>query len=342
MGAPEIKVGGTWLTSIEPSWGDLELTWRWPYGCYQAEWSMLLKPGQRPTAIERDVPVEVYEDGWLIWAGTLPEPDWSASEFVAQGYARQAEGVPALTDTGTTSTPDAAIDYAIGQGWVSWSRPSSISSTPLTAGDETATSNGLNELLDAWSDEAGQRWYVTPDRVVRKASDPTSPSFLIHPDADVLGVASEAVARTLVGEWNDAAGNLQITIVGSGRPIQIVDLIKRGVADSGRATTVLTNMLAKTGALGGWTNGLTLTRDQITTLGGVHPHLGHVGELVAGGCMIRLLGQADPRGVEMHTDVVVGEAIWDVEGRTITLNPVGMAARDFPSIVEAAAGPEVA
>lgn len=333
MSAPQVKVGGTWLSSLAAV-GDLHLTYRWPLGCWEASWSMALSPYEQPPMLVRDAAVTVVLGGGVVFAGELLEPDWAEARFVAAGACRSAESALCLTAAGkTTTVPNEAVDQAAARGMLTFGRGStSLSSTAFAAG-ETVQLNTVAALLDAWAEEQGVRWYVGPDRLVRTATDPTTPRWYILPGAGELGVATETLAGRVVGNWLDADRQPQVTAVGSGRPEVAVDMTNKGRITLARATALLNSILAKAGpAAGSWTNGITVTRDQIITIGGVHPHLGAVASSVAGGAMMRLLDHRDPRNGLPYTDVVIGEAPWNVTDDTLTLNPVGLAARDLASI----------
>jgi len=336
---PQVRVGGAWLTDLDPAWGALRVTWRWGLGSFEATWSMALQPGNRPAALVAGAVVEILMGGWCIWRGTLEEPNWAEGDFVATGIARQAEGAYALDGTEkTTTVPDTAISAAISRGMVDWTGGTVSAVAHVdTADGETDDLNSLSALLDSVADAAGKRWWVDSQSArVAMSADPSAPSFYVLPGAAELGVSTELLAGSLLGRYEDAVGNLQTARVGTRRPEVAVDLTILGPIDAARATSVLNGILAKTGGRPGWTNGYTITAEQITTPGDVHPDLALVGEAVGRGSMHRLLGERDPRSSDWSTDVVLAEAVWDVDDETITCKPVDTAARDLASIFEEA------
>lgn len=335
---PQVRVGGIWLTSLG-WWGDLVVTHRWPYGCWEATWAMNLRPYERPRGIVRGALVEVLDAGSPLWVGRLTEPDWSASSFTAIGLAREGETVACLSSGLTTSIPNAAIDGGIARGALSWIRAADFSSTPFGEADATDQINYVTDLLDARSEEVGRRWAVGPDRRVYDAADPVTPSWHVTPGSGELGVADEDYVTDVYGRYRTTAGAFA-TVVASdpvafaGRVERLVDLTGLGRISAARAQATVDGILAKFRARTGWTNGVTVTRDQITSPGGVSPALSSV----RAGQLVRMQGLSDPRGLSASTDIVLGETIWDTTEQTIALNPVGMAPRDLASVVETEGG----
>lgn len=338
MSRPQVRVGGVWLTDLDAAWGELVPTWRWGLGAFEATWSMGLKPGNRPAALVTDAVVEIFVGAWCCWRGYLADPNWSEGQFVATGIARQAEQTYALDGSGlTTVIPDVAINAAIARGVVDWTGGSVSNVAHVDTPDgQTDQLNTLASLLDSVADEAGQRWWVDNQGRVGMSPDPTVPDFHILPGTAELGVSTELLAGSLLGRWQDAAGNYSTARVGTARPEVAVDLTPLGAIDATRAQSVLEGIYAKTGARPGWTNGYTFTAEQVVTPGDIHPDLALVGEAVGRGSMHRLLGERDPRSNAWSTDVVLAEAVWNCDDATMTCKPVDTAARDLASIFEEA------
>lgn len=338
MSWPEIRVGGPgglWLSAVG-LWGDLTVEHRWPYGCWEVDWSMTsITTKKRPPALATNTPVDVFLGRHPIWSGQLTEPDWNSGQFVAQGWVRQGETAPCLTSGGlTTSVPNTAIDNAIAKGWVGWMRPTSISSTAYAAtdtgtGDATDNLNTITALMDAYTQENQLRWGVDALQRVWTAPDPTSATWDISPETNALGVSSAALATSIAARYiADNVGTLATVVIGTGGPVALVDLTSRGQITLTRATTICNAILAQTAGTTGWTNGLTLTRDQIMG-GGTHPNLG----LVVAGQRVRLRGQRDPRGLDANTSAVIGTSLWHVADGTIDLTPTDLIGRDLSTII---------
>lgn len=326
--SPQIRVGGVMLTSAW--WGGLKVTRQWPRGCWQADWSMALGPTERPPYMVQGAPVEILVGSLVVFAGYLSELGWDDGTFSASGAAREGEEALCFAADGTTSsTPDVVIDAAIARGVLSWSRPASLSNVALTNGDDTEQQNYITDLLDTWATAAGKRWAVNADRQVYAATDPTTPAYYIAYGAAEFGVADDALVGTLSGGWFDANGAPHVTRVGSGRPEVAVNMANLGPITSATATSVLTGILARTGARLAFTSAITVDQSTVTSPGGVHPELWQI----TSGLMYRAVGLRDPRSGLPYTDVLMGESVWDVDAQSVQLTPIDLAARDLASIV---------
>ena len=319
-------------------WGEPVITHRWPLGCWEMTWEMNLPSYQRPATLRAGAEAEAFSAGTCVWSGLLLEPNWNSQEFVAAGHAREAERTLCLDWVGgSTSTPDVAIDRGIAAGALHWIRPASLSNVPFGESDATDQLNYVGALLDAWSLEAGAKWAVGPDRRVGIGVDPTAPAWHVMPDSGVLGVADEEYVSAVFGRYQTEAGAYDTVSVFSatqpaGSRESGIDLTGKGRLTTARAQATVQGILDQMGARTGWTNGVTVTSGQITSPGGTPANLA----LVRAGQMVRLQALRDQRGLSASTDIVVGESIWKPTDDLITLNPVGLAARDLSSIVERA------
>lgn len=339
-----VRVGGPGGITLgegrAPQVSGIEVDMRWPLGGYQLDFNILLGTRQRPAIIAKGARCDLVFSGLTIFPGRISEVDWAEGKVTVTGLCRDAETTAALTAAGvTTSTPDIAIDAAIARGAWAVTRPASLSSTPVAASDETAEVNYAAALLDLWAGDNGKRWYVDRDGAVRSGVDPTTPELYILPGAGELSWASDQQASRLIGRWQDAAGVLHTAFAGSGSNEKLIDLTSRGALTSTQAASILTKILAQSTS-GGWAGGITVAAQQVTTLGGRTPTLSRVTAQAGRGLMVRLLGHRDPRPgrFALTTDVVIGQAVWNVDDGTIALTPMGTVARDLASIVESFGG----
>lgn len=346
MSVPVVRVGNVQLNAVAPV-GELVLTYRFPGGCWEASWTLGLRPGQVPPDLPRDARATITLGGVELFAGDVDEPDWSDGQMLAMGAVRSAETALCLNNSNNTTTtiPNTAIDQAVARGALTFGRHENISAAAYGDEAESAALNTVTALLDAWAEENNTNWTVPANRGIITRPDPTEPLWHIVPDAAELGVASETLAGRVIGLWQGTTGRLSRTAVGSGRPEVPVDLRPLSAITSTRATAILNSILAKTGpAAGSWANTIEVTREQIMTRGGVHPHLGEVAASVAEGVMVRLLGHPDPRTDDRtyagrgYTDVIIEEASWNTSEGKLTLTPRGYADRDLASIIESAGG----
>lgn len=337
-----VTVNGTPLSHIG-YWGDVTMTHRYPYGSWEMSWSMDMRINQRHPDVARGARVVAWVGPTPIWRGTLTEPDFDGQEFTATGVAREAETALSLGFGVITTAPSVAVAWGILRGALSWRGLNSLPSTPLTSNDDSTQYNYIADLLDAWSLEESVHWVVTPDGFIRTGAAPTTPLLYVTPGAGILGVADEEYVSDLYGRYYVKPGKLASVSVSDdtqnvGTVERGVDLSARGVLTEAQAEAILDGLLAQGRARTGWTNGVEVGFGQVTTTGGTPIALSQVARLCGTGAMARLLGLFDERGASASTDIVVGESIWRVSDGTITLNPVGLAARDFSSIVEAAGG----
>jgi hypothetical protein len=332
---PQVFVGGVPVASLAPV-GDLVISHEWPAagvgGPVSAQFSLLLGPRERPGWLARGATAVVRAGGVPVLAGTVAEVDFTDGRVSIDGAAREGVTTACITaGTVPTSTPDVALDAAIGRGALTWTRPASIGAVPLTEGDVTEQINTVADMLAQVADETGQRIYVDPWRRVMKAPDPVTPVFFLMPGAGELSWVSEDQATRVFGAWYDAYGTLQTTSAGAGGVERLIDLTEAGDGmDSNRAATILANVLSRSSA-GGWAGGITVTQGHIAGW----PSLATVANTVGRGAMVRLPGR-DPRPGRLPAgcvDVVVERSEWRVQDGTITLTPRGMAARDFVALL---------
>lgn len=332
---PEVRVGGTWLSTITPrGWGELEHQTR-TNGAWQASWSIPIVGNWRHPALVYGARVEVYLGPVCVWSGTLDEPDWDAGTFIATGASRDAENALALDGSGASSTvPNTVIDAAIARGVLPWTRVGNFGTTAV--GDSNGGLVTISSVLDAWAQENNSRWYVNEQRqLIISPVTETVPDWLIVPGSGVLGSASDDRADQIAVRYISTTTGLRATAFypattpagGIEAPVDVTD---RGAITPATAATIAQAEWEKLKGRSGWTNGLTLIRGQITTKGGTDADLA----FVKAGQTMRLLGVPDPRGVAHNLDVVIGDTAYDWTDDQVQLNPVGLAARDDESALE--------
>lgn len=338
--APQIRVGGMWLSTIA-GWGDLEVK-HGRNGPFEATWNMALGDTERPSPLIRNARVEIYAGPTMVWCGCLGQPDWDAKSFAAIGIARQAEGAECMTSGGAiTSKPNTAIDQAAARDVVWWTRAGDFGNTDI-AGVEGDVSNDdpdpgkLTDLLDLWARENDSQWRVTADgRLVIDPEDETEPDWLILPGVGVLGEADDDVADRVFIRYNDStAGKIRYASYPASTPANGIErrgsVVKRGPMTSTRALAIATGMYrqAQAGRIG-WTNGIEVTDQQIITKGGHPANLA----LIRAGQTVRMLDTPDPRNGGRNLDFVIGESTWRPVERTVQLNPVGMVKRTWEELL---------
>lgn len=338
---PEVRltVNGAsfWLSTITPQgWGGLKHSTR-TNGGWQASWTVPIVRDWRHPALVYGAAVEIYFGPVCIWSGTLDEPNWDSGEFVALGACRDAETNPGLTPAGDASTvPNVVVDAAISDGGLAgWTRVGTFGTNPVGQAEGSGGLVSIASILDAWAQENNSRWLVNERRqLVAAPVDETTPTWYVTPGSGVLGSAAEERADRVYVRYIDATTSRRTTVfyppTGIARVKKPADITDRGPKSAAQATAIAQDEWNKLQGRSGWTNGLTLTRGQVTTPGGADVDLA----LVKAGDTLRLLGVPDARGLAQNTDVVLAETDYDWTDDQLQANPVGRAARDEDSVLE--------
>ena len=334
----QMRVNGTWLSSVAP-WGDLTYSTLADGGCGQASWNMQLPRGSRHRSLRRGGIVEVRAGTQNLFKGVLAEPDdndegWA---FHADGLYTEGTGYMAFDAAlNTTSTPDTAIDQAIARG-LRWNRPTSIGSTPFVNGDATEGLQSVPQLLDDYAQSVSKRSGVDAAGNVFMRSDPTLPTWHMTPGSGVFGLADDEYASDVYLRYFTTT--LALATAHAGDAAAAARFGRKEYAIDGRDLGPLTGPVADGYAAGfvakgasrlGWTNSLTPSRWQLTTAGGTPAFL----PAVKGGQMVRLHGVLDDQGRPLpYVDFVIGEATYSAADDTVTIAPVGLAARSLTDVL---------
>lgn len=338
---PEVRLtanGATfWLSSIVPQgWGELEHSTR-TNGSWDASWTIPANPltrNWRHPVLVYGALVEVTLGPVVIWSGVLDEPDWDSGTFSASGASREAETTLGLDGSGNSSTaPNTVIDAAIAAGDLTWTRVGDFGTTAV--GDANGGLVSLSSILDAWALKNNSRWYVNARRqLVIDPVDETTADWLIVPGSGVLGSSSDERVDRIYARYIDSATGQRATVfyptTGTKRVKKPLDLTDRGAMTSTAAQGIAQAKWTELQGRSGWTNGLTVSNGQVTTVGGGTADLA----LIKAGDTVCLLGVPDVRGVPHNTNVVLAETAYNWEDDEIQLNPVGLAARDQEGALE--------
>lgn len=340
--SPEVRLtvnGATFLLStIVPfgAWGKLRHSTRLN-GSWAASWSIPNTTTWRHPALVYGARVEIVLGPIVIWSGLLEEPDWDSGQFVAIGACREAETTFGLDSLGNASTkPNEVIDAAIAAGDLTWIRIGDFGATAVGDPSPTAGLVTLTSILDTWAKKNGSRWYVNELRqLVIAPLDENTPKWLIVPGSGVLGSASEQRVDRIYARYIDSTTGRRTTIVypstGPARVKKPADFTKDGAMTAAAAQTMAQSLWNENNAgRSGFTNGWTLTRGQITTIGGAVAD----GALVKAGDPAAGLGLADTRGLAQNTLVVLGDTEYDWEDDELQANPNGLVDRDTDSVLE--------
>lgn len=338
----QIRVGGVWLSTIA-AWGELQWSHAADGGCKEASWRMDLPKTFTHTSLVRPAQVEIKAGSANVWQGFLSEPDMDDdATFTAQGLS--ALGKDYLCFDGslnTTSTPDTAVDQAISRG-LPWVRRASLSSTAFAAGDQTDSLNYVGDLMGAWSDSVGKRWGVDADATVYAQADPTTPLWHLAPGSGRLGLADDDYASDIYVRYLAAGAGYATATAGDstsrtkfGRREFPVDATDKGLLSGAAASLLGSALLEKGKARQGYTNGVEVTKYQLTYPGGSPAYL----PFVKAGDLVRMHGvlseQATPTP---YVDWLIGETSYEAGSETITLTPAGLADRSLSEVMTTALG----
>lgn len=334
-----LRIGGVWAYELAP-WGDLQWSTRWPLGCYEASWSMILKPRQRPTAVNVGRTVEIYDGSTRIWQGTLSEPNWSEGSFTAVGLYAQASNYTALDSLGnSTSNQTTAVDVAISRG-LPWTR-GALSTIPVTTLSDNI--NTVAQLMDVVNERGGtggaiSRWTVDENGLVQNLPDPTTVTWHLAPGTVDLGQTDTDYASALQVRYLDSSTSTYKTnlVVDStlasvyGYLESPVDLTALGPIASATATQYGQSILAATKGRVGWTDSIEVTASQLTSPGGVPADLSSV----RARDVVRAFDVPTPLQNLPYVDLVVGEAVYSAGADTVRLSPVDKQPQAFSEIIE--------
>lgn len=333
----QLRCGGVWLNQIAP-WGGLSVSWTWGAGgggVGVVDWQMSLPPDFDHIALRRGSLVEVMDGGTVAGLATINQPGRTDDglEFHATGIQRDAEHYLSFDGTGaSTSTPDTAVDQAIARG-LRWNRPDTLSAVPLVAGDVTQGLNYLSDLLNALTEEAGNRWYVDGSGAVRLALDPTTPTWQIVPGVADFVPADDDYATALFGRYIEGGTSKTATSTDLamaarfGRREYGIDLTMLGGITTARADARLAGLRAHGKASLSLADRIEVTRDQLLTFDGTPAPL----SMVRAGHMVRAYGTSGDVLALIgapYVDFVLGE-VTDNDDGVLTLAPIDLAPRSL-------------
>lgn len=309
---------GEWSTILQ---GPEALAWR-------------MRPTRPDSAIRPNQLIRLYDGGTCVWSGYANRPNRGSGEMSARGLHVKAYETAALDGSGNiTQNLDVAIDAAIARGALpGWIRQASLSTTAVST--DVATIDGdttIGQLADAVADEQSKWWRVTANGVVQLYSRPTSPTWLLTPQAGTLDIVDGDYASRLYGRRRGSTGNFATEHVddldaeaATGYAEATTDLTALGYITQAKAEAILTGMLAKGRARFQFANGVEASRWQILTIGSVPAHL----PAVNAGTVARFLVQHDDtrylqgRG---YVDELIGRVVHpEGQNTSIEVQPNGL------------------
>lgn len=322
-----IRVGGVPATEIAahtpPTWETLA-----DGGCGAASFAFNLSVRAQHQALVAGSLVEIMAGPVSLYRGLLTEPDRTTWEVQAFGLSSSLRDRLALDGDGnSTRNLATAISRAVTLGWRG-TNPTPVSGT--AAGDTSGNPVKLGELLDNYAEQTGQRWGVDGFGRLYMRPDPTKPHWITSPGSVVFGVTDESSPTLLAGRYDDGTGTLKTAYAGTSGTEESVDLTDR-VLTLTAAEAILAGMLVRGGERK-WTNGVTLTREQLTTAGGNPAGL----MSVTAGAMMRAHSFGYAGMSTLWLDTVIGKTRYTAGEDVIYLEPVNIAPRSLSDVIAAA------
>lgn len=346
-----------WLSDIGDV-SDLQWSTTWPGGCAEASWSMDLSPDAAHPALRNGAKVQILDGTVPVWTGRLSEPahgePWTLN---AKGPASLASNYLCLDSGGnTTSVPQVAVDQAILRG-LPWVDPGGLSGAAFTASTTTVDLNTVSSLLDAYATSLGQRWGVFADGLLVVAADATAPTWHLDPVTALMGTADEDYVTDIYARYVSAVtaptdGSQPVPTAWAiahvsdaaaadryGRREASLDLTPLGRLTATAATNMAQGRLTLGAARIGFTEPLTVSRDELARPGGVPGGF----EQVRAGQVVRCFRVANSDGNVLPgttQDILLGEVRYRDGDDSIYLAPVGLAPRSLADVIAAPAPPD--
>lgn len=344
-----VRVGSTWLHSLGFGHvGDLEYTTVYGDGgggLLTASFTLGLPAGFTHPSLRQGALVQMSVGSWPICsAGILAEPDRAEWRFTVDGVKRLAEKMAAVDGSGNPSTDlSVVIPAAVARG-LPWSYYSSgANALPAgavsTASEDAANLNTVRAVLDKYCEVNGKRWRIDRHGYLRFTTDTTTATLALTPGVPSMATADDDYVMRVYtrrvsglntdGEPNAWAANMaEDTAAGArwGVSESIEDITEFGLLDTFDGQDIAAAILAAGRARPAWAEGVAPAAYQLTTLGGTEvPHW-----LADAGSMVRHHGWLDSDGNLAFggtVDWVIGSKTWRQSDGSLTLTPVGLAAR---------------
>lgn len=337
MGAHWIEVAGRPASRIAPH-GPLTYESLADGGCGAASFSFSIPPRSQHHALRPGHIVRGMTGPVPSYAGEITGYDRQTGKVTVRGIAAAATGYFALDEVGnaTRNIATAAI-VAAQAGWP-------VVSATLTGTAAGDTSNGpqrLSALFDDMAADLGARWGI--DRwqryFMRADPDPATvaPQWRIKPGVATFGTTAEGVPSHYVARYDNGTNYLSVIVPHPDASRMVyqaedLDLTDRGTLGVMQATAIAGGEHALHSGRGRRINGVTLYRDQLTTIGGTPA----APEQVRGGQLARAMGVAvDGLSPGMWHDFVIGTVLHTQGEDELYIEPVNTAPRSHAAVIAA-------
>lgn len=268
-----------------------------------------------------------------VWYGRIEDYDPNEGSVVGRGIHTDMLTVPATDSLGAAiRTASTAVTTALAAPWnLRITDPNAVLTTMGTAvGDDTSLLT-ITALLDRCAEQAGRRWGQDNRGALyfRKDSDIIA-SWLLAPGVARFGDTTEGRASHLVGSYT-AVGGAAATAVSFDSDAtviraEMVDLTGRGEMTSAQATAILDAAMTTSKATRAWVNGITVSREQLMTIGGTPSALAGV----RAGSRLNIV-ELGP-----NMSAIIGKTRYTAGEEVIYIEPTSTAPRNFTDVLAAA------
>lgn len=276
--------------------------------------------------------LEVFLGCGRTWVGRIEDYDDNEGAVTGRGIQTDMLSVPALDGGDITRTAVEAVITGRGAPWNLFvTDPYSVSTDMGTALGDDTTPLMMAALFDLCAEQAGRRWGQDQNGALYFTSDAETPSsWLLAPGVARFGQTTEGQASHLVGRYQAIGGALatatrldpDATVIKA----ELIDLTDRGPMTEASAVAILDAVLAAGKSSTGWVNGITVTRDQLLTIGGTPSALAGV----RAGSRLKVI-ELGP-----NTSAVIGKTRYTAGDDLIYLEPVNTAPRNIVDVIAAA------
>lgn len=355
-----------WLAEIGPfgAWSDLKLTFRWGQsacGLFDASWSMPLPSEFSHPLLRRGTLVSFMDGAAQVGSqAVLAQPARGGGygqpwQLTATGVATEVTGDASwfAFNGSSAATADAqvAVDAAITNGLPWAGRDPSVPAGVFGGAGASDIPFTIGGLLSGIGDRDNKRWGVGSDGLVRFMSDPTTPTLQVTPDVVSLGVADDDYASVVRTVRIDSTSGLPGYTISPASPSLVEQKFRRreylfdttdlGPISGATAQALGDGFLAKAKGRMGWLDKVSVTTNELLTMGGVPANLLTAAEQVGTGLMVRVHGMFDDlvdfTGTP-YLDLVMGQADYVEGSEVLDLAPLGFVARDLASVQEEVSG----
>lgn len=304
-------------------------------GCGEGSFDLSVSPTLAASALRPGTAVEFLLGLTQVYAGLVVDYDRSAGRVVTRGLAAAAYDYMSLDGVSDpTRNTETAVSEAQARGWPVFL----MTGTFGVAVGEAGPPVPVGDLLTDYAGQTVRRWGVDEYARCYMRSDPTVPKWMVAPGVAAMGTTTEGLVSHYVARYFDGTDN-QTAIIAHPKADQlphveqIVDLTDRGTLGIMEVSALVGGMFALNPTAWQWTSGVTVTRDQLTTIGGTSAALADV----RGGDMVRIRGMASMGLAGGSTiDVVIGKTRYTAGDEVIYLEPVNTAPRTLSDVIAAA------